>query len=264
MRLAVTRSILAREPLLSPLARAGLRSPTFRWSVAPAILAWLALLWLAGGTGVLEICVALRAHLANGVAAGITATLAAMNPLGWAAEWALMIVAMMFPLLTPAIGHVAARSFAARRDRAVALFVAGYGLTWLGAAVTASILLVVARGTLAGLGLAASAGLIGSVLAALWQLTAAKRRAVIRCHGTIALRSFGWPADRDAAWFGLLHGKRCVHACAPTMILPLVGGDGIAVMAVVFAILLAERARQTPQYRLSAIALVLLGLATIP
>src|ERR1043165_6209446 len=50
-------------------------------------------------------------------------------PIGrWAAEWALMIVAMMFPLLVPIVGHVAARSFAPRRDRSVGLFIAGYVL----------------------------------------------------------------------------------------------------------------------------------------
>jgi predicted metal-binding integral membrane protein DUF2182 len=258
-----TLSLLAQQPLLSPQARAGLRSPAFRWSLAPALVAWLALLWLAGEAGALEICIAPRAHLADGVAASIAATVAAVDPLRWAGEWALMFVAMMFPLLVPAIDHVAARSFAARRDRSVALFVVGYVLIWLGTAAAASIFLVVARGTLAGLGFAASAGVIGGALAALWQVTAAKRRAVRRCHGTIALRPFGWPADRDAASYGLLHGVRCVRACAPTMILPLIGGQGVTVMAVVFAILLAERARPTPQFRLSATALVLLGLTTI-
>src|SRR5262245_4913811 len=58
-------------------------------------------------------------------------------------------------------------------------------------------------------------------------------------------------------------GVRCAHACRPAMVLTLLGGYGIGVMAMMFAILLAERARQTPQYRLSAIALVLLGLTTI-
>ncbi len=47
------------------------------------------------------------------------------------------------------------------------------------------------------------------------------------------------------------------------MVLPLAGGHGLAAMAAVFAILLAERARPKPQYRLSAIVLVLLGLMTM-
>lgn len=263
MRAAAIRSSYRAEPLLLPRARAGLRSPTFRWALAPAIVAWLMLFWLAGTRGTLDMCLAPRATLAEDITTGIAATLATVDPVRWASEWALMILAMMFPLLVPALSHVAARSFAPRRERAIALFVAGYGAVWLLAALAASVALLATRGAFAGLGLAASAGLIGCALAAAWQLTPAKARAVRRCHGTIALRAFGWPADRDAAYFGLLHGVRCARACAPTMVLPLLGGYGIGVMAMMFAILLAERARQTPQYRLSALALVLLGLTTI-
>ena len=59
--------------------------------------------------------------------------------------------------------------------------------------------------------------------------------------------------------FGLLHGTRCVRSCLPTMLLPLLGDHGLRAMAVVFAILLAERARSRPQYGLSAVALLALG-----
>ena len=75
-----------------------------------------------------------------------------------------------------------------------------------------------------------------------------------------------WPPDagRDAIGFGLLHGTRCVRACLPVMALPLLAGHGLGAMAAVSAILLAERARDQPQYRLSAIVLLLLGLLTLP
>jgi len=43
------------------------------------------------------------------------------------------------------------------------------------------------------------------------------------------------------------------------MLLPLLGDHGLRAMAVVFAILLAERARSLPQYGLSAVALLALG-----
>ena len=111
--------------------------------------------------------------------------------------------------------------------------------------------------------LAPWAGLICCALAASWQLSAAKRRAVNRCHGTIALRPWPPEADRDAAGFGVLHGMRCVGACLPVMVLPMVGGFSLGAMAAVSAILLAERARDRPQYRLSAVVLLLLGLLTL-
>ena len=175
-----------------------------------------------------------------------------------------MIVAMMFPLLVPMVRHVAGHSFAARRERSVGLFVAGYAMVWLSAAAVSSVVLVAARATLQTLHLAPWAGLICCGLAALWQVSAAKRRAINRCHGTVALRPWAGDADRDAIGFGMLHGTRCVRACLPVMVLPLVGGYGLAAMAAIAAILLAERARDRPQYRLSAIALLLIGLVSLP
>ena len=251
------------EPVLTAEARQGLRSPAFRWSIAPALAASSLLFLLSGQDRALMICLAPRATLLDGALADIEARLAAIDPARWAAEWTLMIMAMMFPLLVPMIGHVAARSYVFRRERSVALFVAGYALTCAAAATIASIVLIVARSGLALLGLAPLAGLIGCALAALWQVSAAKQRAINRCHGTAPLRPAGYAADRDAIQFGLLHGSRCVRACLPTMALPLLGSHGIGAMAVIFAILLAERARRTPQYGLSAIVLLLLGLTTV-
>ena len=134
-----------------------------------------------------------------------------------------------------------ARNFTVRRERTVALFIAGYGIVWLATAAFASAALVVARAGLASLGLAAASGFIGCALAALWQISAAKQRAVYRCHGTVALQPFGFAADRAAMRFRLLHGARCMRSCLPTM--PLLGEHGVLTMAVVFVILLAERAR---------------------
>ncbi len=252
-----------QEPLLTAEARHGLRSPTFRWSIAPALAAWSLLLVLSGQDRALTICLSPRPTILDGALADIEMRLAAIDPARWAGEWTLMIVAMMFPLLVPMIGHVAARSYAFRRERSVALFVAGYALTWAAAVAIASIVLVVARAGFALSGLASFGGLIGCALAALWQISAAKARAINRCHGTAPLRPAGFAADRDAIRFGLLHGSRCARACLPTMVLPLLGSHGIGAMAIIFAILLAERARRTPQYGLSALVLLLLGLTTV-
>ena len=263
MHADATRSMVTVEHVLTGAARRALRSPTFRWSILPALAAWLALLRLSGNDGAFALCFAPRSTFLDGFAASLAAGFATIDPMRWAVVWGLMIAAMMFPLLVPMVGHVAVRSFAARRDRSIGLFVAGYALTWLAAATLASVALMIAHAGLSSLGLASSSGLIGCGLAALWQVSSAKGRAVNRCHGTVALRPFGWAADRDAMRFGLLHGSRCVRACLATMVLPLAGGHGVGAMAVVFVLLLAERARQFPQYALSAMALLLLGLTTL-
>jgi predicted metal-binding membrane protein len=264
MKADTRRPDVAFEPLLTASARSALGSPAARWLLAPAAIAWLGLIWLSAGDHALALCVAPRPTLFEGLFANVTAGLLAIPPWRWASEWALMIVAMMFPLLVPMVRHVAARSFAARRERSVGLFIAGYAMVWLAAAMVSSVALVVARAGLQMAHLAAWAGPIGYALAALWQLSAAKIRAVNRCHGTVALRPWAPDADRDAIGFGLLHGSRCVRACLPVMVLPLLGGYGLGAMAIIAAILLAERARDKPQYRLSAIVLSLLGLLSLP
>ena len=264
MTTAASETHIAPEPLLTAGARSAMSSPATRWLLAPAALAWFGLLALSGGEHALALCIAPRGNLFDGLIANLAAGFHAVAPGRWAIEWALMIVAMMFPLLVPMVRHVAGHSFAARRERSVGLFVAGYATVWMTAAAASSVALVAARATLQTLHLAPWAGLICCGIAALWQLSAAKRRAVNRCHGTVALRPWADGADRDAIGFGILHGTRCVRACLPVMVLPLVGDYGLAAMAAIAAILLAERARDRPQYRLSAVALLLLGLVSLP
>ena len=55
----------------------------------------------------------------------------AHDPRSLAVGWALMLTAMMLPLLVAPVRHVRDRSFAWRRPRAIALFVAGYGAIWM-------------------------------------------------------------------------------------------------------------------------------------
>ena len=264
MTTAAGKTRIAPEPLLTAGARSAVNSPATRWLLAPAALAWLCLLWLSGEEHTLALCTAPRPTLFDGLLANLASGFHSVAPGRWGIEWALMIVAMMFPLLVPMVRHVAGHSFAARRERSVGLFVAGYATVWLSAAAASSVALVAARATLQTLHLAPWAGLICCAAAALWQLSAAKLRAINRCHGTVALRPWAGDADRDAIGFGMLHGRRCVRACLPVMVLPLVGGYGLAAMAAIAAILLAERARERPQYRLSAIALLLIGLVSLP
>lgn len=263
MTAETSRSSAGLEPLLTTRARAGLSSPAFRWLLVPSAAAWSILLFLSASEHSLALCLAPRASLLEGLSANMAAGFAAIAPGRWAAEWGLMIAAMMFPLLVPMVGHVAARNFANQRERSVGLFLTGYALVWLAAAALSSVALVALRAAFQAVDLAPLTGLICCALAAAWQLSAAKVRAVNRCHGTVALRPWAPHASRDALGFGLLHGARCVRACLPVMALPLAGGHGLGAMAAVFAILLAERARPKPQYRLSAVILLMLGVMTV-
>jgi len=61
-----------------------------------------------------------------------------VSPAQLALDSALMIAAMMLPLIIAPLRHVRDRSFARQRARATILFVAGYGVMWMIAAVFSS------------------------------------------------------------------------------------------------------------------------------
>ncbi len=197
-------AIRAGAPLLTPAATQGLRSAAFRWCVAPAMIAWFVFAALSGVTSERSLCLAPRATVTDSLLAYVLAGFATVEPIKMAGEWALMIVAMMCPLVIPQVGHVAARSFADQRNSVAGVFLGGYTAVWFAAAAAASTILISIHALLEFLSLGSVAGLIGCLIAATWQISAAKRRALNRCHGTLPLRAFGSAANRDA----LLESRR--------------------------------------------------------
>lgn len=152
---------------------------------------------------------------------------------------ALMVAAMMLPLIAAPLRHVHQRSFARRRGRAMLLFVAGYAMVWVWAAAGLELLMVAAR-LGAGPSLAWLVAAIGA--AVLWQASPSKQWCLNRCHRRPQLAAFGAAADRDAVVFGLAHGASCVGACWALMLLPLtVGNLHLPVMAAVALFIAAER-----------------------
>jgi predicted metal-binding membrane protein len=134
-----------------------------------------------------------------------------------AAGWAIMLVAMMLPVLSAPVRHVIQRSLAARRVRAVALFVAGYAALWLAAGVPLVAVSLAARSSASPL---TAAGLVAlGVL--VWQASPLKQVCLNRLHGHPALAAFGLAADVDALRFGLWHGFWCVGSCFGVMLLPM-------------------------------------------
>lgn len=148
--------------------------------------------------------------------------------------WMVMTLAMMLPLVVPALRATAARSFWARRHRAVAVFLAGYIAVWACAGVVA----VVALRAWPHAWVFAAAALF--LLAAIWQSTRAKLRALVACHRTEPLSPRGWRADRDCARFGIHAGVACVRSCWALMLACFVSGSA-AVMIGLTAVAFAER-----------------------
>lgn len=221
------------------------------WGLGLSLLAWLSFLVRSGGAVSSEPnALHLRHH----------------NPVGgvlpaWAAEmiaWTVMVVAMMLPSIVDCIRITAMRSMWRRRHRAIVLFLCGYLVVW----------------TIAGLiwcGATASlesqtwfrpaiASLIAFSLAAFWQLTATKRRALISCHRTIPLAPHGWRANADCLQYGWLIGRSCLVNCGLLMLACSLSGHSLAAMLGTGSIIAVERYVPRPGAGILSAAIAGLGL----
>lgn len=161
------------------------------------------------------------------------------SPAKLAADWALMVAAMMTPLLVAPLRHVRDRSFVRRRPCATLLFIAGYAAVWMIAGVALQAVALAALwavpAPLPCLGVAAAA-------ASTWQVSPAKQWCLNRCHRQPQLAAFGAAADRDAIVFGLTNGTSCAGACWALMLLMLlVGHAHLWAMIAVTLFVCAER-----------------------
>jgi predicted metal-binding membrane protein len=165
--------------------------------------------------------------------------LAFNSPAKLASGWALMVAAMMSPLLIAPLRHVHDRNFASRRARAMLLFVAGYFAVWITAGVGLQAIALVWRWAVPAQ--PACLGLMVAIAIA-WQVSPAKQWCLNRCHRRPELRAFGAAADRDAFDFGLTRGVTCAGACWALMLLPLVVERGhLSAMIAISLFILAER-----------------------
>ena len=82
------------------------------------------------------------------------------------------------------------------------------------------------------------------LVAALWQVAPAKRRALLRCRRTSPLPPVGLRADLGSARFALLQGRRCLGSCWALMLVMAAlghgGGLALAAMAAMTAFMLVE------------------------
>ena len=186
-------------------------------------LAWLALLTRPG---------LMAAHVHRWSALG-----ASLAPL--AAGWLLMLAAMMAPVLISPVCYLCSRSFADRRGRTVALFLAGYVAVWFVAAAPLFTIEMASMSWPLGMDLTF---VVFAAVAVVWQCSPAKQICLNRCHANREIAAFGAAADRSAIRFGLEHGFWCAGACWALMLLPMLLHQAhLPAMAVVTAIVFSER-----------------------
>jgi len=209
---------------------------------APLVLisaaAWMALVIEPGGAAFLAHCspeMLARAALSL----SLEPTMAPEPIASFWSGWAVMLAAMMAPLVVAPVRHLCDRSFPRRRTRAIVLFGSGYVAVWMAAGVMLLALAIAARLIVHESYAMVS---VGTLIALIWQFSPVKQRCLNRCHARTELAAFGLAADLDALRFGLTLGVWCVGSCWALMLLPLlVSGGHVAAMAAGALWLLAER-----------------------
>jgi predicted metal-binding membrane protein len=219
---------------MTPAARerAQVRAPVFFVSAA----AWILLLFEPAVT-------ASHAHHSAAMAGGNA-------PPALALGWALMLAAMMGPLLIAPIRHVRDRSFARRRARAIALFATGYFALWMLAGI---VLLGLAWAIRQVVPESSVQLMLAALIALVWQFSPAKQRCLNHGHAHPQLPAFGRAADIGALGFGWTHGVWCAGSCWALMLLLLLISRGhLVAMAAVTLWLWGERLERPlpPRWRL--------------
>jgi predicted metal-binding membrane protein len=164
----------------------------------------------------------------------------AINPPGWLLmDWAMMLLAMMPPLLAAPLMHVWRSSLPRRRVRAIAVFVVGYSALWM----LAGLILIGAALLLQLLaGQEAVAFVVALLLAILWSASPWQRIALNRGHRLRRIGLFGWAADRECLSFGLVHAIWCIASCWAWMLAALAAGPWhVPAMMFAGAAMLGER-----------------------
>ena len=138
-----------------------------------------------------------------------------------AVHWSFMVLAMMLPLVLGPIRATARRSLWYRRDRAIGGFLVGYLGPWLLIGLFASA--PAAALSLDGRSYLPALAALGFAVAAAWQLTPIRRRALWSCHRTAPLAPHGWRADRDCIRYGWEIGRSGLVSCWAMMDVGFIG-----------------------------------------
>jgi predicted metal-binding membrane protein len=158
------------------------------------------------------------------------------------AGWALMAFAMTVPLSLPAVRHVARNSIRGRRPWAMILFLKAYLAVWIAFGLVALAVIGLAREPLRQIDELTLLTVL-LMVAAVWQLTRTKRRALLACRRTVSLPPRGYRANAACVRFGLQQAWRCVVSCWPLMLLMVVSANVVWMIGLAVVMYAEERTK---------------------
>ena len=156
---------------------------------------------------------------------------------GVIAGWAIMLLAMMPPLVAAPVNHVWEASLPRRRLRAAMMVLVGYAAVWLAAG-----LVLIPAAIAAMLVLRSAAFPVAFAFALIWSCSPLAQLARNKCHKVVRIGLKGWSADRDCLRQGATVAPWCIVTCWPWMLAAMVAGTWhVAAMVGVTAVLLMDR-----------------------
>ena len=177
-----------------------------------------------------------------------------------AAGMALMIAAMMLPLVILPARHAAFRSLWSRRHQAIAGVLIGYTGIWMLAGIaTVFVSFALSRSQSQGSLMVAFV----FAVAAGWQLTPSKRRALAACHRSVPLAPNGLRADLSCLRYGVVLGRDCIASCWAFMLVAFFAAPSLPAMAAMSAVAFAERYHRRPLFGITATCFALASLACL-
>lgn len=207
--------------------------------VAISVLAWTNTLWLAAHMSMMETAAPGAAAMnMGGMGAAAEPAFRSWSMADFAfmfSMWAVMMIAMMTPSVTPMVllYAKAGRNAAARGHplAAAGWFLAGYFLAWIGFSLVATgVQWLLTRLALLTPMMQSASGVLGGfilIAASLYQWSPVKDICLKQCQsplGFLMSRGGFRPEPLGALWLGVEHGLYCVGCCWVLMALLFVGG----------------------------------------
>ena len=230
------------------------------WCLSISGAAWLMLLFRAWVPGVTTLCIVRSDGIPSHVASRIAADWNIGTLSNMAFNCMVMTFAMVPVLAVPPIRHIAVRSFATRRHAAIATFLAAASFPWIGFGFASLLVLEILPRSWSSNPTAAACGFL---IAAIWQITAAKRLALRHCYRTVSLAPAGWRAAKDSAWYGFAYGRVCVASCWAMMFATMLASHSLFAELCVQFIALSERRLRLQHPRMSAGVLISAAVAAL-
>lgn len=157
-----------------------------------------------------------------------------VSPMQLFAGWGVMVGAMKLPMLADVLIQIRTRSFRCNLNAALLLSTIGYLIVW-------GLFGILFLGVALTLRIAAPHEVLPFVclcfVAALWQCSPWKQRALNRCHRRRSFSAFAPSAHWQTLRIGAEHGIWCVATCWAAMLLALLAPDHHLPVMVMVAIL---------------------------